>query len=176
MRRMATKPSAQKTKPIVPAKPRGRAKPPLAKSSGAKAHELPTPPVFKPIETEIPGVYLNRHGYRVDERGLFIPLRRLQEMEQTRAEEVIGEPITSPAQYLKRVALDPTVPTHQRISAAISAAPYFDRRMPIALEGSNPNDPIKTEASVTLKNLSALSPEDRKAALALFEKLGMLGG
>lgn len=174
MRRMAAKPSAQ-SKPVVH-KTRGAPRRPLAKSSGAKPEELPSPPPWRNIETEIPGVYLNRHGYRVDAQGIFIPLRRLQEMDQTRAEEVIGEPVTSPAQYLKRVALDPTVPTHQRIAAAVSAAPYFDRKMPQALEGSNPNDPIKVTTSVTLKNLNALSPEERKAALALLEKLGLLGG
>ena len=61
-------------------------------------------------------------------------------------------------------------------AAATSAAPYYDRKMPTALEGGGADSPpIRTEHSVLIKNLNALSGEERKAALALLERLGVLG-
>lgn len=126
--------------------------------------------------TELPGVYLNADGRKVDEDGVLLALRPLQQAEADRDEEILGEPVTSPAMLLKRVALDPTLPMHMRIAAATSAAPYYDRKMPVALEGGGEGSPpIKTEHSVLLKNLNALSAEDRKAALTLLERLGVLG-
>lgn len=125
--------------------------------------------------TEIPGVYINADGVKCDAEGVALSLRRAQELEVDRDEDVLGEPATTPAMVLKRIALDPTLPLHTRMSAAVSAAPYFDRRMPIALEGGETEHPIRTESVVVLRKLNALDPRERKLALSLMEKLGILG-
>ncbi len=174
---------ARSTKPADPA-PRARKRPPSlseATKSASKAYlrgtgDLPPEPVrprFRP--TEVPGVYLNADGLKVDESGVLLTLRPLQVAEAARDEEILGEPVTTPAQLLKRVALDPSLALHIRMTAAVAAAPYFDRKMPTALEGGpEGSPPIRTEHSVTLKNLNALGPEERKAALLMLEKLGIL--
>lgn len=182
---MVTKASATKTKkPIAKAKAAPptskRAPPPLVKGESVSA--MLKKAVAAEVEgrypqpTEIPGIFLNRYGYKVNDKGFLLPLREVQALETRRTEDVLGEEKTSsPAQYLRRVALDPTLQIHTRMAAAIAAAPYFDRKMPQALEGSSPNEPIKTEMSLTIKSLNALQPTERKAALALLEKLGLLG-
>jgi hypothetical protein len=120
-------------------------------------------------------VFTNADGAKVDERGVLMSIRALQQAELVRDEDILNEPVTTPAQLLKRVALDPTLPLHVRMSAATAAAPYFDRKMPLALEGGDADKPIRTESSVLLKNLNALDGEERRAALTLLEKLGVLG-
>lgn len=124
--------------------------------------------------TAVPGVYHNTEGLQVDERGILLSLRQVKEAEADHDVEVLGAPVSSPAELLKRVALDPSLPLSMRISAAVSAAPYFDRKMPLALEGGDPDRPVRTTSSVTLKTLSALDPKERKAALDMLEKLGVL--
>lgn len=126
--------------------------------------------------TELPGIYVNADGAQVDDSGVLVSLRRVKEVEAELIQE-LGEPPQTPAQYLKRVALDPRQPQHTRMQAAIAAAPYFDRKMPLGLEGGDPNKPFITETRSTLiKNLGALPIEERKAALVLLEKLGALDG
>lgn len=196
---MVTKASATKTKPLPKAKaapstkrivrttkgdveypvPRGKA-PPLVKgesvSAMLKKAVVAAEAARYPQATEIPGIFLNRYGYKVNEKGFLLPLREVQALETRRTEDVLGEEKTnSPAQALRRWALDPTLPMHTRMAAAIAAAPYFDRKTPTAVEGSNPNEPVKVETSVTIKSLNALQPAERKAALSLLEKLGLLG-
>lgn len=152
-----------------------RANPPKNPKGKAPGVDEGTVGPLKLRRTEVPGVFRNQDGLQVDERGVLLSLRQVQQAEATLDEEIIGEPVTSPAQLLKRVALDPTLPMYMRLAAATSAAPYFDRKMPTALEGSD-GPPIKTQSSVLIKNLNALAPADRKAALDLLEKLGVLGG
>ena len=135
--------------------------------------------VLRPTEEE--GVYLNAEGARVDERGVLVSIarvRKLKEMEEELAEELdLGPevtPETSPAQLLRMIALDPRLPLSTRMSAAVSAAPYFDRKLPLALEGGDPNRPIKHDTSVALKHLDSLSTEERKLLLTLLEKMGAI--
>lgn len=127
--------------------------------------------------TELPGVYLNADGAQVDERGVLLSLSQVRSIEADLDAEVLGEPVTSPALLLKRVALDARLPLTMRLSAAKDAAPYFDRKMPLALEGGSNERPLRVEQdqSRLLRGLAALSPDERKAALALLEKLGAMG-
>jgi hypothetical protein len=125
--------------------------------------------------TDIPGVWLNRDGAQVDEAGVLVSLRRVKAIEAEHIAEVLHGPVPdSPAAFLRAVALDPTKPLHTRISCAVSAAPYFDRKMPLALEGGDPSRPIKSESSMAIRQLEKLDPAERKAALLLLEKLGAL--
>jgi hypothetical protein len=124
----------------------------------------------------LPGVYLNGDGAQVDERGVLLSLKAVRDIETQLDVEVLGEPVTTPALLLKRVALDVRLPLEMRLRAAREAAPYFDRRMPTALEGGDPDKPVRVETqSVLLRNLGAMKPDERKAALDLLERLGALG-
>jgi len=127
--------------------------------------------------TELPGVFLNKEGAQVDERGILLSLSTVKALERGQDEAVLGEPVTSPAMLLKRVALDPTLPLTMRLSAAVSAAPYYDRKMPTAIEGGDADKPIRVEEtqSTLLRNLSALPADERRAALVLLERLGAMG-
>lgn len=179
MRSMTTRAAPQSKTAHLPVKERGSARSPAvsaatkARSKAVLGVDAPKP---KLLHTEIPGVYVNADGKKVDEHGVLLSIRPLQRMEADRDEEILGEPVTTPAQLLKRIALDPTLSLYVRMDAAKAAAPYYDRKMPLSLEGGGDSSPpIRTESSVVLKNLSALGPEERKAALALLEKLGVLG-
>lgn len=126
--------------------------------------------------TEIPGVYLNRDGAQVDGLGVLVSLRHVKEAEAKHHAEVDSAPIvaSSPADFLRRVAMDPTIPLSTRISCATASAPYFDRKMPLALEGGDPNRPIKSESSVAIRQLENLSKKERREALTLLERLGAI--
>lgn len=125
--------------------------------------------------TDLPGVYLNADGAQVNEAGVLMSLQAVKAAEADLIEE-LGEPPQSPAQFLKRVALDPRMPLTTRITTAIAAAPYFDRKMPLGLEGGDPSRPLRTEATSTLlTNLERLTAEERREALAVLERLGILG-
>lgn len=135
-------------------------------------------PTAKPSlrATELPGVYLNADGAQVDERGVLLSLRAVKDIETSLDEQVLGEPVTTPALLLKRVALDVRLPLETRLRAAKEAAPYFDRKMPTALEGGDPDKPVRVESqSVLLRNLANMEPDERKAALTLLERLGAMG-
>ena len=175
---MATRSSkpARSSAPSKAKAKKGAAAPPVVPPSWTDEVD---PAVLGPMRlrrTLNPGVYLNSEGVQVDERGLLLSLRDVQEAEQDQAEAVIGESLESPAQLLKLVALDPRLPLGMRLDAAKAAAPYYDRRMPLGLDGGGEDKPIKTQSSVLVKNLNALDAGERKAALALLEKLGVLGG
>lgn len=130
---------------------------------------------FNLRKTDVPGVFRNQDGALVNESNVLMSLRQVQAAEQDRALEVLGEEVSSPAMLLKRVALDPTLPLSMRLSAAVSAAPYYDRKMPVAIEGGDPDKPMRTETKLTLSRLNGLEPAERKLALDLLEKLGLLG-
>jgi len=144
---------------------------------------MATTPKMKPgtrafiRRTELPGVFLNQEGAQVDERGVLLSLSTVKAIDAQLDVDVLGVPVTSPAMLLKRVAMDPSLPLAMRVSAAVSAAPYFDRKMPTAIEGGDVDRPLRVEEtqSTLLRNLSALPADERKAALALLERLGAMG-
>lgn len=123
--------------------------------------------------TDIPGVYMNRDGAQVNQDGVLLSIR-----ETLGAERALRAQLDSidetPAQYLRRVALDPRMPTPTRVQCAIAAAPYFDRRMPQALETTS-RTTVRTETSSrTLAALNAMDADARRAALDVLEALGLL--
>lgn len=161
----ATKPAKKavpKTKPTsTPAKKR---------SPAFSEDALPVTKRLRPglRATDIPGVYRNRNGDLVDQSGVVLSFKELKLADDTRFAEVLdGEKVQTPAQLLKAVALDPRQPLGARIDAANKAAPYFDRKMPIGLEGSTPGAPIKMLSVGALKNLSS---EELTSLAALLNK------
>ena len=79
----------------------------------------------------------------------------------------------TPLKFLISLMVDETERMDLRVDAAKHAAPYFHRKMPIAIEGGD-GPPVKTSSSMVIRKLDALSADERKAALALFEKLGVI--
>jgi hypothetical protein len=119
--------------------------------------------------SDITDVWLNELNIPCDADGVALSFKQVKARDLARFEEVIGEEVTSPAQLLKAVALDPRQPMNQRISAAISAAPYYNRKQPIALDGGlNPDTgrPIPLAGP----DLSGLSDADVTTYVALLRK------
>lgn len=118
--------------------------------------------------TDVPGVFTNRVGIRVDENGVSMSFNALQHASRSRDEEVIGEAADTPAKMLKVAALDPRNPLDLRIDAAKAAAPYFDKKQPIGIEASvNGTITIKPETV-----LSALTNKELTALEAVLLKVG----
>lgn len=166
------------TKVAAPAvKPRGAARPPaLSEATKRKSRELLDLPEPKNLrKSDVPGLWINGDGQMVDERGIAVSWRQVKEAEAEQDSEVLGHEVTTPAELMKRIALDPRQPLYLRLDAAKAAAPYYDRKMPTALEGGDADKPLRAEHSVLIRNLNSLSAAERKAALALLEKLGVLG-
>ncbi len=89
--------------------------------------------------SEIPGVWLNEFNIPCDEDGVAMSFKQVKARDATRLEEAYSlegdQAVDTPAKFLKAVAMDPRVPMSARVSAAVSAAPYFDRKQPIAIDG-----------------------------------------
>jgi hypothetical protein len=151
---------------------KGKAGPKTADKAESAIGPEPLKPWLRP--TELPGIFLNKDGAKVTEDGVLVSIRRAKQVE---AEVIVelGEPATTPAGFLKNIALNPTLPLHTRMQAAIAAAPYYDKKKPLGIEGSD-GPPIQTEHQGTLiKALNSLPAEERRAALVVLEKLGALG-
>lgn len=103
----------------------------------------------------------------VDERGVLLSWARAAETETTTAERILGHPISTPAHVLKRYALDPTMPLSVRLDAAKAAAPYYDMKMPLRVEGD-----MRNTSSLDPAKLAAMSRTDREALLLLLRKCG----
>lgn len=121
-------------------------------------------------ETDVPGVYLNSLNMRVNENGVALTFLQVKEADEARFERVIGSRVDTPAKLLKAVALDPTMNLAVRIDSAKSAAPYFDRKMPVALDGGiDPNSGAVVPLFDTTK-LGGLSTAELKALKGLIAK------
>ena len=79
----------------------------------------------------------------------------------------IAESGLTPLEFLISVVRDVTRHVEYRIEAARAAAPYCHRKMPIAIEGGDPNKPIIFEASA----LSSLDAAEKVMLLGLVEKM-----
>jgi hypothetical protein len=118
--------------------------------------------------TDVPGVFTNRVGIRVDENGVSMSFNALQHAARSRDEEVIGEAADTPAKMLKVAALDPRNPLDMRIDAAKAAAPYFDKKQPTSIEAT-------VSGTITIKPetiLAALSNKELAALEVVLAKLG----
>jgi hypothetical protein len=78
--------------------------------------------------------------------------------------------VDSPAKYLKAVALDPRMSTAVRIDAAKAAAPYFDRKTPVSVDGGLGDDGAVQPVNMAL--LASMPKAELEAALAVLAKLG----
>ena len=92
---------------------------------------------------------------------------------QERLKLLVEHGDVTPLKFLMSVMVDENERKDMRVDAAKHAAPYFHRKMPIAIEGGD-GPPVKTSSSMVIRKLDALTPEERKAALTLFEKLGVI--
>ena len=85
--------------------------------------------------SDIPGVWLNRFNIPCDADGVSLSFKTVRTKDRENMAEVLDDAVTTPAQYLRAVALDPRFPTAVRVDAAKAAAPYTDRKQPTALDG-----------------------------------------
>jgi hypothetical protein len=118
-------------------------------------------------KTSIPGVYKNQVGVLVDGDGVMIDHATLKNRDQERFEKIIGGPVDSPAKLLKAVALDPQLPLNTRLTAATSAAPYFDRKKPIGIDGGADGAPITMEHIHKIQGMSKEELDRLERLLAL---------
>ena len=143
-----------------------RPQPAAVKGAGAKTK---TRPSLRPADT--PGVFLNDLNVPCDERGIALDFLQLRNLDRANYGAVIDDTVDSPAKYLKALALDPRMSTLIRMDAAKAAAPYFDRRAPISVDGGVGTD--GTVQPINMAMLAALPQKELEAALALFTKLGV---
>lgn len=123
-------------------------------------------PSLTPVPDQ-PGVFINQAGLRVNAQGVMLRLADAQTSEASMDEAILGGPVDSPAKLLKRVALDPRMPMAWRLDAAKAAAPYFDRKTPVAVENTNMDLTLDVEA------IRALPREKRVALLKMLRDLGV---
>lgn len=118
--------------------------------------------------TDIPGVYRNRSGVFCNEKGVSLSFAELKEADAERWVEVLGHAPTSPAELLKGIALDPRAPFDVRMKAAQQAAPYYDMRMPLRIDGN-----VKTNTGLDMAALAKMSKEKRESLLKLLREAGV---
>ena len=135
------------------------ADPDAAKNKAAFAHLRPTGD---------PEVFVNNAGSLTDRYGVLLSLgAKGAQAEADRALELIGGPVDSPAKLLKLVSLDPTLPMAMRIDAAKAAAPYYDKKTPVAIESKNEDFTLDAMA------IAALPREQRRALLNTLRAMGV---
>lgn len=166
----AKKPAAKRAAPAKKPAQR-RSKTPPSATDEFEAGELPAEePTLRPTGT--PGVYLNRMNALVDRNGVALSFKDVLRKDKDNMRDVIGVEVDTPAKLLKAVALDPRFRMGLRIDAAKNAAPYFDRKMPTAIDGGvNPDG-----TSIPLfdaSKLQGLDSKELKTMLALMEKAGL---
>jgi len=171
---MATRPKQPEPKVAPPAKnpPRKSSvadKRPQEGPSPQEEHEIALANGLAP--TDVPGVYLSRSNVRVNYQGVWVDFINLKTADRVYRGAVIDGDVDSPAKFLKSVALDPTQPLLLRIDAAKAAAPYFDRKTPIAVDGGA--DAAGVAQPLNMSVLAAMPTAELKAALALLTKLGV---
>lgn len=103
----------------------------------------------------------------VDEKGVWVGYAKAKETEEEAELRILGEKADTPAKVMKRIALDPTLPLVVRLDAAKSAAPYYDKKTPVAVE-------TKTEDfSIDLAKVAALPRAKRIALLDALKEMGV---
>lgn len=143
--------------------------PPKPKPSVASAASKASPPQL--TLTETPGVFRNTKGVLCNEAGIAIDLLQLRTMDRARFGAIIDGEVDTPAKFLKAVALDPLQSLFTRIYAAKAAAPYFDRKTPVSVDGGA--GPDGAPLPVNMAVLASMPQKELEAALALLTKLGV---
>lgn len=126
--------------------------------------------------TSTPGVYLNGANVMVDGDGVMLDYSEVKSRDQARFERVIGGPVDTPAKLLKAVALDPQLPLAVRVDSAKAAAPYFDRKKPIGIDGGEDGVPIQIEVTHRLKSMSREELDQYERMLAMLRPENDEGG
>lgn len=122
----------------------------------------------KTVGTDIPGVFRSvATGHFVDEKGKRMTFAQVQAADRARFIEVMDDYPRTPAELLRAVALDPRQRLDVRLGAAKQAAPYFDQRMPLKIEGQ-----IQTPV-IDAAKLASMPVKDRKVLLELLKKAGV---
>lgn len=122
--------------------------------------------------TDVEGVFLNSLGIPVNKAGVALSLGKLREAEDAHYSTLVGGAIDSPAKFLKAVALDPKTPKLTRIDAAKAAAPYYDRKMPMAIDGGLDPDG-KAVPLFDPAKMRGLSTEELRQLQTLIKKGGL---
>jgi hypothetical protein len=112
-------------------------------------------------------VYLNAFNVPCDADGLALGFATLKALDRAKLAEVIDESADTPAKFLKALALDPRQPMAVRFEAAKAAAPYFDRKAPVAIDGG-----LDDAGKAQPLNFAVL---DELPKAKLLEMLGLLG-
>lgn len=120
------------------------------------------------LHTDIPGVFRNRAGVLCNEKGIALAFTQLKQKDDERWTEVLGAPPSSPAELLKAVALDPRFHIDVRLHAARQAAPYYDMRMPLRIDGN-----VKQSGGLDLAALSKMPKKKREDLLSLLKEAGV---
>lgn len=125
---------------------------------------------LKPTET--PGVFENEMGVRTDYRGLALAILNIRTHSEDQERSVLGRLAASPAEVMKVAAMDRSLPLPFRVEAAKSAAPYFDRKMPQALDGgADPANPTGPGLPIRVEDLRKLNNEELALYKACVEKM-----
>lgn len=131
----------------------------------------PAAPLRHLTPTDDPGVFLNAAGLLVDAKGVWVGLAKSKETEEAAELRILGEKADTPAKVMKRIALDPTLPMVMRLDAAKAAAPYYDKKTPVAVEQTN------QDVALDLAAIAKLPKAKRVALLETLKELGVdLGG
>lgn len=162
---MTTSRKTAAKKPPATAAPRTRPRlRSVTESEAASSSEATFPHLFA---TDKPGVYRNSSGSLVGENGVLLSLNFLADAEALLDEEIIGKRVETPAELLKRIALDPRQPLLIRLDAAKAAAPYFDRKTPTSLETKN------EDLSLDIAKIAAMPKAERLKLLDTLRNLGV---
>jgi len=139
--------------------------PPARRKSVAAKTEADAPPLPHLTPTDDPSVFVNAMGQRVDANGVLLRFLTPDNEEEYGA-KIIGEAVDTPAKVMKRIALDPLLPLSLRLDAAKGAAPYFDKKKPIAIEQKNED---------TSFDVAAIASLPRAKRIELLRMLGEIG-
>ncbi len=137
-------------------------------------HSSAQEPVFlgkEQLSTLPPQVKINADGNAVDENGVLLSFKALRDKHVAHEVTVLGKEAETPAEVLKLAALDRRLPLNMRIDAAKNAAPYYDRKKPVAIDGgADPTKPDGPGLPIGVKNLKGLDDAELTALEALLGK------
>lgn len=122
-----------------------------------------------------PGVYLNSLNIPCNELGVALSFMEVKRKDAVSLAEAAGKPVNTPAEFLSAVAMDPRQPMFVRVDAAKAAAPYTDRKQPVAVDGGLDTNGAPMPLFDPLK-LKGVPKEKLLALMALLEECGLVDG
>lgn len=106
----------------------------MATKQPSKKSAAPRIPKRTLRPSDIEGLYRNRAGVLVDADGVAVGFRDVKRADDARFSEVLGRTPTAPLDIIEGVAMDPRIPMHVRLDAAVKAAPYRHPKL-VAVSG-----------------------------------------